>query len=1815
MRKLPYLIYLFSALLAYSQDQITSHQVVKNPSSQEKDLKEKLILHSNGSGFIDEKYKSYHEKLRLQLPRTSPSTYPTNYNPPSTIELGPVTMADSLALVEIYNQLAGPIWNNNSNWLQVGQNVETWHGVTVVGDRVTALDLSSNNLTGFIPSEIGNLDQLVSINFNDNLIDGIPSELGNLGNLQFLDLSGNRIFGQIPASFASLISLTHLNLSGNSFDGELLNVTNIPNLTELFVSSNIFSGSIPFEIEFLSDLEQLDVAYNSLEGEIPNTIGNLSNLRYLRISGNQISGSLPIEIANLINLEALYVDSNLLSGSIPEDYSILGSLQTIDLRYNRFNGPFPNAILNTPSLQGVFLSGNQFSGSIPDLDVLPNLQYLIIDENSFSGFIPNSLGNLSNLLWLNIGGNQLEGSIPSSLGNLSNLQLLRIWNMPSITGQIPSELGSLSNLSDIDLANNSLDGNIPSTLGSLSNAQYLWLQGNEFTGDIPSSFTGLSALNEFSIRDNNITGLPNLTSLTPTFFDVSLNFIPDSDITLNAGVITENLGQKISTVSSDSLALVALYEFTNGDSWVDNSNWLEGPVYDWYGITSADGRVVEIRLPGNNLRPSFDAPEFFPDELADLTQILTLDLSSNFFSSGVTRKLPDALYAMNSLQEVFLIGCSIGGEIPSNAFPNTTHIDLTSNQITGNLNFLLNSSALINFCNVSFNQIDELSDLTGVGVDYLDVTFNNLTFEDLEPNVGIIPTLVYSNQRNYGEDSIIYDLATTLNLDFTTGGTVNQYQWLLDGDTLIGQTLPTLSINPGEDGDYQLQVSNSIAPDLILNSGRYRITTAPPFNQNPSNIFHSYQIQVPSEAIRMSVNAGDMNGDGIDDLAVANTTSIDIYFGNRQISGNEPDITFELTGDERVGVIASGIFNTDAHSDLVFTKYVSNDEDNSNALVVLEGRNGLSQSNIVDVEFPFAGSASDFGLTIYDDPLNVVTLGDINNDGFDEIGVSTGGFANAGSNIIIYFGGQANYDDLPDLVFPPVSGTFAYKMFALGDVNGDDIDDFSIINPNFNNNPEIYSIYFGANGKTDFDAADISVDFTNSSFFDGQQFIWTSTTADINNDTYSDILFRHFNNNDPNFPQEGTFSLHAIYGGPSMDNIIDDAFLMPGNSDDLRNIDRFGGSQMRNIGDYDQDGSDDILIPTFTVSANANMFPTNNLTEASIPDKILIAQNQERNLGPGNNFVAFQTGNAFGDFNDNGLIDIMLSQPTDDGYTMYFYENFEPPGDLFYDSIALVDLYQSTDGDNWTNNSNWLQGNLNTWNGVQLQTSRVIEIDLSNNGLTGDISASFDKLQNLEVLDLSNNELTGSLSSSVNQLPNLTTLNISGNEISSIPDFNNSIASGLNTIDLSENRLTFDDLEPVVGLPAIDYSNQKNIKLNQTDTVLVPVGRDQIVSVTTGGTDNSYRWRFEGSNISGNDAANSSFIVENIDRTNMGAYSVRVTNANVPGLTIFSDPIDVLATAIVNVNVLDDNDDLIAENVSGSLMETIRKTRGYDTLVSINEVASTFEFGPAILKDYLVGISSDPEKYVDTYYRNVFLWEEADVLELFNDTSLNINMTVIPQPTKPGDGEGNVSGTIEEDFDDASGRIDARRRASKRKCGLRRKRTGGRNGQNNDDFVLFAYGETNDNGEFEFGFLPEGTYRFFVEYPGIPLDESSFVEFEVGEAGVTDDSFVLAAVVTPDGIVVELILGITSEFFTDFNIYPNPTSDIININYDKILSDNLSMSIIDMNGKQVLNQLLESGENGKIEIDLSSYQSGQYILKFFDNDKNESALTFRILKQ
>lgn len=113
---------------------------------------------------------------------------------------------------------------------------------------------------------------------------------------------------------------------------------------------------------------------------------------------------------------------------------------------------------------------------------------------------------------------------------------------------------------------------------------------------------------------------------------------------------------------------------------------------------------------------------------------------------------------------------------------------------------------------------------------------------------------------------------------------------------------------------------------------------------------------------------------------------------------------------------------------------------------------------------------------------------------------------------------------------------------------------------------------------------------------------------------------------------------------------------------------------------------------------------------------------------------------------------------------------------------ALIALYNSTDGDNWTDNSGWKDGVLDpvdgfqesgtedTWYGVLVEDDSVIEIDLVDNQLSGTLPFELGNLSNLDWLQLYGNQLTGSIPSEIGSLNNLTLLDLGINQLSgSIP--------------------------------------------------------------------------------------------------------------------------------------------------------------------------------------------------------------------------------------------------------------------------------------------------------------------------------------------------------------------------------------------------------------------------------------------------------------
>ncbi|XP_057761113.1 receptor-like protein EIX2 [Arachis stenosperma] len=110
------------------------------------------------------------------------------------------------------------------------------------------IDLSSNHLSGDIPSELENLVELVSLNLSRNNLTGkIPSGIGRLLSLESLDLSRNHLFGSIPSSLAQISFLSVLDLSHNNLSGQIPTGTQLQSFNASSYEENQGLCGLPLE--------------------------------------------------------------------------------------------------------------------------------------------------------------------------------------------------------------------------------------------------------------------------------------------------------------------------------------------------------------------------------------------------------------------------------------------------------------------------------------------------------------------------------------------------------------------------------------------------------------------------------------------------------------------------------------------------------------------------------------------------------------------------------------------------------------------------------------------------------------------------------------------------------------------------------------------------------------------------------------------------------------------------------------------------------------------------------------------------------------------------------------------------------------------------------------------------------------------------------------------------------------------------------------------------------------------------------------------------------------------------------------------------------------------------------------------------------------------------------------------------------------------------------------------------------------------------------------------------------------------------------
>ncbi len=246
---------------------------------------------------------------------------------------------DSLVLDLFYQQTNGATtWENK--W-DLSTPMDNWYGVILNAEGcVVEINLDNNNLTGSLPNELSQLEELERLSVANNSLGGeLHNEYSAWTNLHYFNCANNQITDEIPTGFGTIQSLDTLILAQNNFfngvPAELGNGSLI-NLRTLDLSNNPLGGTIPAELGDLPGLYELNLNNCGLTGTIPSNFDFLGQLVRFSLANNQLEGSLPEFIAQFYFPQLIELNDNNFEGCFPEDWQIFCS---DNVTVNTFNNP------------------------------------------------------------------------------------------------------------------------------------------------------------------------------------------------------------------------------------------------------------------------------------------------------------------------------------------------------------------------------------------------------------------------------------------------------------------------------------------------------------------------------------------------------------------------------------------------------------------------------------------------------------------------------------------------------------------------------------------------------------------------------------------------------------------------------------------------------------------------------------------------------------------------------------------------------------------------------------------------------------------------------------------------------------------------------------------------------------------------------------------------------------------------------------------------------------------------------------------------------------------------------------------------------------------------------------------------------------------------------------------------------------------------------------------------------------------------------------------------------------------------------------
>jgi Leucine-rich repeat (LRR) protein len=440
--------------------------------------------------------------------------YKFGTNISSAVYLSPTSLKtnvqDSLALVALNNS-----FNGTTSW-DLTQPVFTWQGVLVMNERVIELNLNNGSYftyKGSIPTEIGNLTALRTLNILGQLDGNLPSSIENLTELRIMSISGgNGTFkATLPTNIGNLTQLEYLSIP-MKMEGTLpASLCRLTKLKYINLSLSELSGSIPNEISNLTQLETLDLHTNKLTGVIPSSIENLTNLVNLNLANNMLTGELPNNIGKLTKLENLYLNNNKITGNIPASIGNCKELKFLNLDNNTFEGAVPTTIGNLNLLESITLNSNRLTSIPNEIGRLQKITDLNLSDNQLKT-LPESLIKIAGMKNFYASNNQIS-VLPENFGAWQNLLNINLsYNKISI---FPEELCYVSNLQSIAFRNNKLEL-FPAASNFISpKIETILLDSNVIRGQIPETLLGNRKIQSLTLSYNRLQyeDIPNADTL------------------------------------------------------------------------------------------------------------------------------------------------------------------------------------------------------------------------------------------------------------------------------------------------------------------------------------------------------------------------------------------------------------------------------------------------------------------------------------------------------------------------------------------------------------------------------------------------------------------------------------------------------------------------------------------------------------------------------------------------------------------------------------------------------------------------------------------------------------------------------------------------------------------------------------------------------------------------------------------------------------------------------------------------------------------------------------------------------------------------------------------------------------------------------------------------------------------------------------------------------------------------------------------------------------------------------------------------------